>query len=239
MSEGRDIQTIYARLRERISLLDYPPGTALSENRLADEFGVSRTPIRQVLHRLEFEGLVTIRRGVGSLVTPIDVRYLKQVYDLRVKLIDVIADLDPAAIDGHDIARIDALRDEVRALRGRRDPRALALAYLEFNRAVTRAIGNEPLREIADRLYHQTSRLWTDALPALPWEHEVDVIEREVDDTLRALRAGDMRAVADVRKRHMVDCIARVGAYLGRFDAAPGAPAPHRTPVTPSEGGPS
>ena len=35
MSEGRDIQTIYARLRERISLLDDPPGTVLSENRLA------------------------------------------------------------------------------------------------------------------------------------------------------------------------------------------------------------
>ncbi len=239
VSEGRDIQTIYARLRERISLLDYPPGTALSENRLAAEFGVSRTPIRQVLHRLEIDGLVTIRRGVGSLVTSIDVRYLKQVYDLRVKLIDVIADLDPAAIDQRDIARIDALRDEVRALRGRRDPRALALAYLEFNRAVTRAIGNEPLREIADRLYHQTSRLWIDALPALPWEHEVDAVEKEVDDTLRALRAGDMRTVADVRKRHMIDCIARVGAYLGRFDAGVGAPTAHRTPVTVSEGGPS
>lgn len=238
MSEGRDIQTIYARLRERISLLDYPPGTLLSENRLADEFGVSRTPIRQVLHRLEFEGLVAIRRGVGSLVTPIDVRYLKQVYDLRVKLIDVIADLDPVAIDEGDLARIDALRDEVRALRARRDPRALALAYLEFNRAVTRAIGNEPLREIADRLYHQTSRLWTDALPALPWEHEVEVIEREIDDTLRALRGSDMRAVADVRKRHMIDCIARVGAYLGRFDAVAGAPAAHRAPLAPSEGGP-
>lgn len=239
MSEGRDIQTIYARLRERISLLDYPPGTVLSENRLADEFGVSRTPIRQVLHRLEFEGLVSIRRGVGSLVTSIDVRYLKQVYDLRVKLIDVIADLDPAAIDERDIVRIDALRDEVRALRGRRDPRALALAYLEFNRAVTRAIGNEPLREIADRLYHQTSRLWTDALPALTWEHEVDAVEREIDDTLLALRAGDMRAVADVRKRHMVDCIARVGAYLGRFDAVLGAQPTRRTSPNASEGGPS
>ena len=48
-----------------------------------------------------------------------------------------------------------------------------------------------------------------------------------------------MRAVADVRKRHMVDCIARVGAYLGRFDAVPDAPPPYRTPLSPSEGGPS
>ena len=239
VSEGRDIHTIYAQLRERISLLDYPPGTALSETRLAAEFGVSRTPIRQVLHRLEFDGLVTIRRGVGSLVTPIDVRYLKQVYDLRVKLIDVIADLDPAGIDEADFARIDGLRHEVRALHARRDPRALALAYLEFNRAVTRAIGNEPLREIADRLYHQTSRLWTDALPALPWEHEVEMVEREVDDTLRALRAGDMRDVADVRKRHMIDCIARVGAYLGRFDAGATAPPNPLASVNASEGGPS
>lgn len=238
MSDGHDAVTIYDAMRERISLLDDPPGTLLSENRLAREFGVSRTPIRQALHRLEFEGLVTIRRGVGTLVTPIDVRYLKQVYDLRVKLIDLIADLDPADIDPCDLATIEELLPEIRRLRTQREPRELARLYLEFNRAVTRAIGNQPLREIADRLYHQTSRLWLDALPALPWEHEVDMIECEIKDTLEGLRRGDMRTVADVRRHHMIDCIARVGAYLGRFETAPVSQSAYRPFTTTSEGGP-
>jgi len=237
VSEGHDVLSIYHALRDRISLLDDPPGTLLSENRLASEFGVSRTPIRQALHRLEFEGLVTIRRGVGTLVTPIDVRYLKQVYDLRVKLIDLVADLDPADIDPRDLAKIEEILPEVRVLRCQRDPRELARLYLEFNRAVTRAIGNVPLREIADRLYHQTSRLWLDALPALPWEHEVDMIECEIEDTLKALRGGDMRSVADVRRHHMIDCIVRVGAYLGRFEPGPASPSGYRPFAATSEGG--
>ena len=47
-------QALYRELRDRISLLQYPPGTALRESALADEFGVSRTPIRRALHQLEF-----------------------------------------------------------------------------------------------------------------------------------------------------------------------------------------
>lgn len=220
MPEGRDVDAIYRLLRERIALLSYPPGTLLSENRLAREFGVSRTPIRRVLHRLEFDGLVSVERGVGTLVTSIDVRYLKQVYDLRLALIDVIAELDPVSVPAGELARLRGLLDSTRALAEGGDAAALARAYLYFNEAVTRAIGNEPLREIADRLFYLTQRMWLEALPAMDWQQEVEIVCNEMEATIGALAEGDMRAVADVRRRHMIDCIHRVGAYLGTFDAA-------------------
>ena len=79
MSERRVTATerhsrIYSTIRERISLLEYPPSTVIGENELAKEFGVSRTPIRSVLQRLNFEGLVDIRNGVGTVVTDIDLK---------------------------------------------------------------------------------------------------------------------------------------------------------------------
>src|SRR3546814_2838391 len=49
---------IYHALRDRICLLEYPPGLRLSEEEIAQEFDVSRTPVRRVLARLESEGLV-------------------------------------------------------------------------------------------------------------------------------------------------------------------------------------
>src|SRR3546814_17250695 len=61
-------EAVHREIRERICLLGYPPGSRLSEDALALEFGVSRTPIRQVLHRLEFEGLVESRHGVRPFV---------------------------------------------------------------------------------------------------------------------------------------------------------------------------
>jgi len=70
-------------------LLDFPPGAVLSEANLANEFDVSRTPIRRVLHRLEFEGLVDIRNGVGTLVTDIDLQTFKETYDLRMRLAEL------------------------------------------------------------------------------------------------------------------------------------------------------
>ena len=62
-------ERIYGIIRDRICLLDYAPGMRLGEEELAKEFGVSRTPIRRVLSRLETEGLLESRHGVGTFVT--------------------------------------------------------------------------------------------------------------------------------------------------------------------------
>ena len=86
-------ERIYRTLRDRICLLDYPPGTRLSEEELADEFATSRTPIRRVLARLEIEGLVKARHGVGTIVTDIDIEELTQVYHLRMELAVLIGRL--------------------------------------------------------------------------------------------------------------------------------------------------
>ena len=78
--EGRArFERIYALLRSRICLLDYPPGMRLREEDLAEEFETSRTPIRRVLARLEDEGYVRSVHGVGTMVTDIDSASLEQV----------------------------------------------------------------------------------------------------------------------------------------------------------------
>lgn len=218
VTDGKDLTTIYRRLRERIALLDYAPGSLLSENQLAKEFGVSRTPIRQVLQRLEFDGLVTVVRGVGTVVAPIDMLYLKQVYDLRLKLIDVIADLDARWVSPGEIDTLRELHREVLDMREGGTTRDLAHAYLRFNETAMRAIGNEPLREIAGRLFYQTSRVWPNALPALDWRQEVAFAADEIDTVATALAEGNMPLLAETRRRHMIDCIHRINRYLGSFE---------------------
>ena len=89
-------QRLHAELRARICLLDYPPGTRLSEETLAAEFGTSRTPLRRVLARLEDEGLLTSRHGVGTLVTDVDLAEMAQVYALRLELAQLAGQLSPA-----------------------------------------------------------------------------------------------------------------------------------------------
>lgn len=217
-ANAHDSRSVYRELRERIAVLAYPPGTTLSENRLAEEFGLSRTPIRRALHRLEFDGLVSVQRGVGTIVTAVDMMYLKQVYALRLKLTDLIAELAPARVSDAELAALRALHEEALTMRDDHDPERLARIYLRFNESVTLAIGHQPLREIADRLFYQTSRVWLQALPGMDWDEEVCVMGEEMRDTIHALAAEDMVSVAEVRRRHLIGCIHRVNHYLGSFD---------------------
>jgi len=91
-------QTVYHTLRSRICLLDYPPNSRLSEESLAAEFGMSRTPLRRVLARLEDEGLVQSQHGVGTLVTDVDIAEMRHVYELRMELAQLVGTLSPAPI---------------------------------------------------------------------------------------------------------------------------------------------
>lgn len=210
------IEPIYEEVRSRISLLEYPPGTLLSENALADEFGVSRTPIRQVLHRLEFEGLVETKRGVGTIVTTVDLKSLKEVYALRIKLHELTGELSPVArVTAEDIAQLADILERCRDMDGEFDPEELGRLYNQFQRVVVGTISNKPLRAISDQLYHQTARVWLQILPDMDWSEEVDYFCDELADVTEALRAGDMQAMGDVRRHHLLMLLGRIKRYLG------------------------
>jgi GntR family transcriptional regulator, rspAB operon transcriptional repressor len=74
---------VYAWLREAILSGHLRPGQALSENELAHQLGVSRTPVREAIIRLENEGLLSVRPQVGTSVAPIDVEAVADVQFLR------------------------------------------------------------------------------------------------------------------------------------------------------------
>lgn len=210
---------IYTELRRRISLLVHAPGSVLSENKLAAEFGVSRTPIRRVLHALEFEGLVEIAPGVGTLVTALDLRYLKQVYALRLRLIDLTGEHPVAALADVDRERLDGLNARAVALRARpADPVGLARLYHEFHEALLRLIGNRPLREISDRYFVQTARMWLQLLPEMDWDTEVDAVIDEIGQVTEALRARDTARITEVRRRHFRAVLLRMNTVLAGED---------------------
>jgi DNA-binding GntR family transcriptional regulator len=211
-------QNIYTTIRDRICLLQYPPGEMLSENQLAEEFGVSRTPIRRVLQRLEFEGLVVSKQGVGTLVTIVDLQYLKEVYAVRLRLVELTGELSPIRPTPANILPLEDILKEVEKMRDRYDPVALARLYNRFNSEMIKFIGNRPLREISERLFYQTVRVWLQILPDLDWLAEVNYITEEIQDVMSALRAGDMGAVAQVRREHMALLLARTSSYLGSAD---------------------
>ena len=204
--KARDrFERMHNEIRNRICLLDYAPGMRLSEIELAEEFGVSRTPLRRVLVRLEGEGLLQSVHGVGTFVTDADFSELEQTYRLRMELAELIGKLSPKAPDPTLIAEFRSLSVRSKAMIGATEPRAFAQLNMDFFQALLQLTDNDPLREISERLYFQTTRIWLKLVFAstIDLDEEVRMVDREIDDIRAAVELGDMQAAALIWRAHI------------------------------------
>lgn len=84
---NRDLKNLaYGIIRDKIINCDFKPGTMLNEARLSEELGFSRTPIREALNRIAFEGYVRILPKKGILVTEISLNDVKQIFQARLEI---------------------------------------------------------------------------------------------------------------------------------------------------------
>lgn len=192
-------------IRQRICLLDYPPGMRLSEEALAQEFGTSRTPMRRVLARLEDEGLVRSVHGVGTLVTDANITELEQEYRLRVELTHLTGRLDPVLPDAAYMARLNALITQARDMTDTGTARAFTELDMEVFQTLLDLTANAPLRQVLERLYYKTKRIWlTTAIRArLDLREEYRIFLHELEAIQIALTSGDLQAVADIQRAHI------------------------------------
>lgn len=214
-----DSQAIYEEVRERICLLLYQPGEMISENALAAEFDVSRSRMRQVMWQLENEGLITISKGSGAVVTAVDIKSLKEVYIVRQKLVELVGELRPARITPQIISALESILEQTRQMKEQYEPVALGRLYYEFHREMLNVIRNTFLKQITDQLYHRTARVWLQLLPDLDWEQEVEIMCDEIQSVITALKNEDMPTVAQVRREHMSGLLQRINDYLGDVSA--------------------
>ncbi|MDX1122501.1 GntR family transcriptional regulator [Sinorhizobium medicae] len=200
-------------LRDRICLLRYRPGELLVETELAVEFNVSRTPIRQALQRLDYEGLVETRNGVGTTVTGVDFQEFKDVYAFRLKLSEMIGDFSKPDQTPKSLQEVEALIPRIDSLIESRDFEQFWQINHELHFAINALIGNTAMRELHDRLYFLASRVWYSFVDRM-WDDEVRFLKEEVDELCRALRAGDLRAVGFVQRNFISYGLSRVARYI-------------------------
>lgn len=208
-------ERIYSILRSRICLLDHAPGDRLREEDLAEEFGVSRTPIRRVLVKLEAEGLLRSVHGVGTIVTDIEVGELAQVYELRVELAELVGKLSPVTVDEALVLRFRDIRERCDRMVQDGDPREFSRINMEFFHLFNSLTTNVPLREISERLYYQTTRIWLKTASRLRGyeellNNEFVIFQREVADVTEAVEHGDLTAAGHLRRAHIAMSFTRI-----------------------------
>ena len=206
--------TIHATLRERITLLTYPPGTRLDLDGLAEEFKVSRTPIRNVLQRLERDGLVLTRHGVGTTVTEVDLNHVREAMLLRMHLAEMIGNIQPRLPDQETLDLIETLPVEIRRLHGTEDHWEYVRIDLRLHECTSTLIGSDLFLQIYDELFFRTVRMWYALLPHMDWTTEVNTFTDHIERTRGAMRRGDTKAVGLITRNAVSTSLFRLDDHF-------------------------
>ena len=199
---------IFEVLRTQIIGLQLAPGTPLSRPALAESFGVSQTPVRDALQRLEQEGLVIVHPQSSTLVAPIDIGQAYETQFLRTALECEVARTITAAQRDFDLRPAELVLDEMEAIwLKHHDPAAFRLKDQAFHLALFRATGRERLWELVVQRSGDIDRLRNLHLTT---EGKANQILRDHRDILEALLAGKGKVADAAVRRHLGGTLAAV-----------------------------
>jgi DNA-binding GntR family transcriptional regulator len=151
---GQSAEDVYGRVRGAILDGELVAGTVMSQVALADDLGVSRTPLREALRRLQSEGLVLGEPNRRVRVAPMSTADLEQLYVMRVTLEAEALKLSVPRMTPEDMARLEGLMAEMAHYADERDYRRWNLPHHEFHRALTHHAGARVNVELAQMFDH-------------------------------------------------------------------------------------
>jgi GntR family transcriptional regulator, rspAB operon transcriptional repressor len=204
---------VYEELNSAIVDLRLAPGDPLREATLAEQLGVSKTPIREALTRLEQEGLVETTSFKGAVVSGYSRQDLIEIYELRELLENAAARAAAESMSDEDRDRLRRICRESRKLTKGGDPVGLAALISAFddvlfdqvrNGRIRALIGN--LRAHLTRIGHLTAEI-PGRIEASVDEHErileaiaardPDLAERQMSEHIRSVRDDQLRALGE------------------------------------------
>lgn len=187
---------VAAMLRKAILSGEYQGGEELSLTQLAKKLGVSRTPVREALQKLDSEGLITLRMNKGAIVSNIDKKFITDHFDVR-SLLECEAvrratanQMDPTALIDQAQQLLDAQVT---------DASRYVTLNQEIHTAIWRAADNQRLFEILEELWNGSS---TNSLePSLA--HHLEATKEHIA-LLTAIKNGNANQASDLMHQHLM-----------------------------------
>ena len=152
----RDV--VFNTLRRAILTGQLKPGERLMEVHLANKLGVSRTPIREAIRKLELEGLVVMVPRKGAEVAKISEKSLKDVLEVRRALDELIAELACSRITSEQLKELKEAGEEFERATKTEDTASIARADVAFHDIIMESTGNSRLKQLVNNLAEQMYR---------------------------------------------------------------------------------
>ena len=192
--QGFDVKapdTAYEKLFHAIEIGEIEPGERLLEIELAKRFGVSRTPIREAIRKLESEGIIQHLPRVGAVVRHLGQPEIVELYEMRIVLEATAAEMAAQHASSAELATLDALNSDM--LDASANPNTVAQVNRQFHFCIVEAARNQFLTHC----YHDLSNaLMLLGKTTLDTKQRIDHVYSQHADIIIALRERDGIAAA-------------------------------------------
>lgn len=221
-------QQVAERLREQIFNRELEPGSWIDELKLAHEYGISRTPLREALKVLAVEGLVTMKVRRGAYVTEMSAADVQQVYRLLGLLeADAAAEVAERA-SAAEIAELRTLHDKLEKQARQRD--AFFAANEQFHLRLLAIAGNRWRSQIVGDL-RKVMKL--NRHHSLFRQGRIAESLAEHRAVMKAVESRDPEQAARLMREHFANGLAAATPSTPASAATPAAPAASSTPRAP------
>ena len=143
-------EQVAERLRTRIFAHELTPGSWIDEQALAQEYGISRTPLREALKVLAAEGLVVLKPRRGCYVTELSEQDIDEVFPVMALLEGRVAEEAARRITGADLGRLEAIHADLEKHAVAANPDRFFEANQRFHTALQEIAGNRYLAQLID-----------------------------------------------------------------------------------------
>ena len=193
-------EVVCESLRKAILNGTLAPGERLMEVQLADELGISRTPIREAIRKLEQEGYVIMLPRRGSYVSSVSVHDVQEIFEIRSALESLSIGLAARRIENEELEQLQKLLLLIEGYIEDNDIENIVKTDVAFHDLLYQVSRNERLRTIVSNLKEQLARFRTLSM-SYPGRLQ-DTLE-EHREMVEAIANGDVEAARDAAERHM------------------------------------
>jgi DNA-binding GntR family transcriptional regulator len=204
-----DTQRAYERIKEKIIVLDMPPGATIDEGQLADELDMGLVPVREALKLLAHDHLVDVMPK-GLYVSEVNVIDLEQISELRLLLETYCARQAAQNASSDDLVVMEALCNEQAGIPSEENERLFDLDH-KFHQAIASAARNRYLADILEDFFGLSQRLWYLVLPHL--EFLPAAVEKHLD-LVDAIRRRDADKAETIMASHVKEFYEQVHRIL-------------------------
>jgi DNA-binding GntR family transcriptional regulator len=191
----------YEEIKRRLLADAYPPGSFLAERQLAGELGMSKTPVKAALGRLEVEGFITVSPQQGIVVRELTVWEIVDLYEIRAALEAYTLRAIAGRLTDDQVGCLRANLKAQEAIRGAGDVPAGVALDAEFHVLFAEFLGNREILRVMGQLREKMQRVVTAVFRLSPGR--IDTSYDEHRAIAEAVIGGEGRRAADLITRHL------------------------------------